>query len=235
MDRFEIFNTPHLTVLYLTVIISILIAVFAKYLRYSLIKNTISFLLFFLIIFSTLYTLIDKSSNGYLFAPYNIPMQLCDWVMIMVLVTFITKSQFSYELTYFWGLGGTLQALITPDLTINYPSWIFIIFFIIHSTIIISIVYFTFVFKLRPYLASIKRVFLWSQVYFAAAFSTNLLFDTNYGFLMEKPIEGSLLDFLGPWPFYLISLEIVALLSFFIYYLPFFIIDKFFNKKTASS
>ncbi len=230
MDRFEIFNLPHLAVLILTVLISILFVIIPKKFRNPFVKNSISILLFSTIIFSTLFALIDKSTNGYLFAPNNLPMHLCDWVMIFVLVTFITKSQFSYELTYFWGLGGTLQALLTPDLTINYPSWSFILFFINHAAIIISIIYFTFVFRLRPYPVSIKRVFVWAQIYFVSAFITNLIFNTNYGFLMEKPGQGSLLDFLGPWPFYLISLEIMALLSFIIYYLPFYIKDKISKK-----
>ena len=234
MNRFEIFNTPHLIVLLLTVLISVLFVVIPKKFKYPPVKNTISLLLFISIVFSTLFAIIDKYINGYLYAPLNMPMQLCDWVMLFVLVTFITKSQYAYEITYFWGLGGTLQALITPDLAFNYPSWIFVIFFINHSTIIISIIYFTFVFGLRPYLVSIKRVFLWSQVFFFFAFITNVIFDTNYGFLMEKPIKASLFDYLGPWPLYLLSLEIVGLLSFFIYYLPFLIKDKYFNKKTAN-
>lgn len=208
--------------------------VIPKKFRSVSVKNSISFLLFSSILFSTLFALIDKSTNGYLFAPNNLPMHLCDWVMIFVLVTFITKSPYAYEVTYFWGLGGTLQALLTPDLTLDYPSWAFILFFINHSAIIISIVYFTFVFRLRPYPSSIKRVFIWAQVYFVCAFITNLIFGTNYGFLMEKPGQGSLLDILGPWPFYLISLEIMALISFFIYYTPFYLKDKFSKRKTAS-
>lgn len=227
MSDFTIFNTPHLVVLILTALISVAFVIIGR--RYPTSQKTLSLILVVLIVVTTVAAAADKYVNGYLSIENHLPMHLCDWVIVFVLVTFITKSIYSYEVAYFWGLGGTLQALITPDIVLNYPSRAFIIFFVNHSSIIISIIYFTFVFRLRPYLPSIKRTFLWSQVYFVSAFTVNLILGTNYGFLMEKPGQGSLIDYLGPWPYYLISLEIMALISFFIYYSPFWIKDKFFR------
>jgi hypothetical integral membrane protein (TIGR02206 family) len=51
----------------------------------------------------------------------------------------------------------------------------------------------------------------------------NRLTGGNYLFLSRKPEGGSLLDLLGPWPWYILSLEAVALLLFTILYLPFVI------------
>lgn len=228
MDNFYIFNTPHIVTIALTIFIAALFVLIGR--RYPQAKNIISWTLIVMIVFSTVAGAADKYANGYLSIDNHLPMHLCDWVIAFVLVTFITKSIYSYEVAYFWGLGGTLQALITPDITLNYPSRAFIIFFINHSSIIISLVYFTFVYKLRPYPASIKRTFIWTQIYFVCAFTVNLILGTNYGFIMHKPGQGSLIDYLGPWPYYLISLEIIGLISFFIYYLPFFLKDRFTKK-----
>lgn len=224
MNDFTIFNTPHLVVLVSTVLVSLAFVFVGR--KYPSSQKLLSWTLVVLIVITTIAAAADKYVNGYLSIENHLPMHLCDWVIVFVLVTFITKSIYSYEVAYFWGLGGTLQALITPDIILNYPSRAFIIFFVNHSSIIISLIYFTFVFKLRPYLPSIKRTFIWSQVYFICAFTVNLILGTNYGFLMHKPGQGSVIDYLGPWPYYLISLEFLALLSFFIYYLPFWIKDK---------
>jgi len=51
-------------------------------------------------------------------------------------------------------------------------------------------------------------------------------------FLMEKPMGGSILDFLGPWPWYLLSLEFVGLLMLLLCYAPFAIINYFNNRNT---
>ena len=46
---------------------------------------------------------------------------------------------------------------------------------------------------------------------FIALFS-NIILDANYFWLMGKPPVGSLLDFMGPWPWYILVAEFVALI-----------------------
>ena len=224
MNDFTLFNLPHIIVLILTVVFSFAFAYTAR--KFPSTEKPISWTLIIIIILTTSAFITDKYVNGYLSIKGDLPMQLCDWVIILVIITFITRSQYSYETAYFWAMGGTLQALITPDITVNFPSPGFIIFFANHASIIISIIYFTFAFRLRPYPVSIRRTFIWTQVYFISALLINIILGANYGFIMYKPEQGSILNFMGPWPYYLISLEILALISFFIYYLPFYINDK---------
>ena len=42
------------------------------------------------------------------------------------------------------------------------------------------------------------------MVWAIAVFAFNLVADTNYGYLNRLPKSASLLDFLGPWPWYVV-------------------------------
>src|SRR5690625_7970907 len=73
------------------------------------------------------------------------------------------------------------------------------------------------------------KAFLTINLIAAIVFIINLLIDANYMFLIHKPRSTSLLDILGPYPYYLIALEGIVIIVFFILYLPFI------SKKNAFS
>ena len=72
-----------------------------------------------------------------------LPMNLCDWATIVVTISLLFPNQWSYELAYFWALGGTLQALITPALALDFPDPAFVIFFALHGGVIVSVLFLT--------------------------------------------------------------------------------------------
>ena len=51
--------------------------------------------------------------------------------------------------------------------------------------------------------------------------SFDALFGTDYMFLRSKPPTASALDLLGPWPWYILACEPVALGCFLLLWLPF--------------
>ncbi|HIN03237.1 MAG TPA: TIGR02206 family membrane protein, partial [Candidatus Marinimicrobia bacterium] len=54
----------------------------------------------------------------------------------------------------------------------------------------------------------------------------NLVLDSNYFWICGKPPTASLLDYLGPWPWYILTAEIVALLHYLVAYAPFYFIKR---------
>ena len=151
----------------------------------------------------------------------GLPMYLCDWASFAVIVALVWRRQLVYELAYFWGLAGTLQAVLTPDLAEQFPNPFFITFFVDHCGIIVGVLFLTWGLEMRPRPGSVWRVFLWSQVYLVCAGGINWLCATNYGYLANKPQHSSLLDYFGPWPWYILTLEGLSLVFYTIFYLPF--------------
>jgi hypothetical integral membrane protein (TIGR02206 family) len=85
--------------------------------------------------------------------------------------------------------------------------------------------------RYRPHWSSIKRVFIWVNIYLIIVTIINLLIGSNYLYTLHKPHIITLLDFLGPWPWYLLSAELIALILFLILYSPYAITDR--RKRTT--
>jgi hypothetical integral membrane protein (TIGR02206 family) len=59
-------------------------------------------------------------------ASYALPLQLCDVVAFVAAAALWFRHPLLVELTYFWGLAGTANGLISPDLADHFPSYLFL-------------------------------------------------------------------------------------------------------------
>lgn len=150
-----------------------------------------------------------------------LPCHLCDVAAVCGAGALWFKNQRLAELVWFWGLAGTFNGLITPALAESFPSPAFFAFFALHGGVVIAAVYLVVGLGLRPMPGAVLRAFFGGQLYLVMAAAVNLMTGSNYGFLRSKPAQASLLDLLGPWPWYILGLELLALLLFTILYLPF--------------
>ena len=156
--------------------------------------------------------------RGWLTLNNALPLNLCDWAAAALIVALIHPRRRIYELGYFWGLGGTVQGLATPDIAREFPDAQFIFFFIEHGGIVAALLYLTLGTGLRPVPRSLPRVVLATFAYVAVAGVADVLLGTNYAFLRAKPGNPSLLDFLSPWPWYIPELVLIGLASVLVYY-----------------
>src|SRR3981081_354674 len=65
-----------------------------------------------------------------------LPLQLCDAAIFISAFALIFRTQLLVEVTYFWGLAGTIQALITPDLPQHFPTFPFFQYYVAHGGIV---------------------------------------------------------------------------------------------------
>jgi len=147
--------------------------------------------------------------------------QLCSISLFLSIIMLLTRKFFLFEITYFLGIGGALQAMLTPELAYDFPHYRYFHFFLAHIAIILASLYMIWYENCRPAFTSIWKAFAALNVIAIVVFFINKATGGNYMFLARKPINPSLIDFLGPYPWYILSLEIVALFMFFILYLPF--------------
>jgi hypothetical integral membrane protein (TIGR02206 family) len=224
--QFQAYGLPHLTVIFLTVALPFALAALVRRTKSQRIEKTIIAGLSAVLILNYVVYLVFIPSHGVVDWRQMLPMQMCDWGMIVVIVAMWSGNQRWFEVAYFWGIGGTLQALLTPNLRYGFPDWRFISFFTSHSGIIVGVVFLMLTRRCRPYPLSIVRVWLWSEFYFVVTLVVDELTGFNYGFLLHKPEAFSVLSFLSDfWPLYLLQLHGVALLFFLVLYAPFAIFD----------
>lgn len=155
-----------------------------------------------------------------------LPLHLCSVFIYASAIMLVRRDPHIYEFAYLIGIAGAVQPLFTPDLGMyNFPHFRYWQTFISHGGIVTAAVYMTVVEGYRPYWRSIGKVILWTNVYLVFVGIVNALIGSNYLFVAHKPPTASLLDVLGPWPWYLLGIEAIGLVVFLLLYLPFAIGD----------
>lgn len=155
-----------------------------------------------------------------------LPLHLCSVFVFLSAVMLIRRSYPIYEFAYFLGIAGATQAILTPDLGMyDYPHFRYFQVFVSHGLIVVAALYMTLVEGMRPTWKSLGRVLIWSNIYMLFVGGVNALLGSNYLFIAHPPETPSLIDLLGPWPWYLLALEGIGLVLFLLLYLPFAIRD----------
>jgi len=152
---------------------------------------------------------------------YALPLYLCDAAGFVAGAALLTRRRVLVEMTYFWGLAGTIQAIITPDLHYDFPSYFYFQYFIQHIGIVLAALFLVVGLRVTPRPGSVMRMVGITLVFTACAGIANLVTHGNYMYLSHKPPGGSLLDYMGPWPVYIAAGVALATGIFFLLNLPF--------------
>jgi hypothetical integral membrane protein (TIGR02206 family) len=231
---FRPFGLAHLVVILLTIALPFVLAAFVRKSRWPHSERVIGRLLAVTLAFNYLGYATYLAMTAGLSWKQTLPFQLCDWAMVAIIVALLTGRERWLEVAYFWGIGGTAQAILTPDLKYAFPDIRFLSFFIAHSGIVVGIAFVMIMRGFRPHFISVWRTFVWSELYFVAAILVDLLTGENYGFLLHKPEASSLLSLLSDnRPIYIFQMHLLALLFYLLLYAPFAIYDLFNTGKVS--
>lgn len=151
----------------------------------------------------------------------SLPLHLCSLALMIGPFLYMTKTQKLFDLLYYWSFGA-LMAILTPDIgATGLPSFRYYQFFLSHGLILFEIIYMMAVLGMRPSIRSWKSTLLYTNIIMLAIGMINFIVGGNYFFIAKKPETASFMDFLGPWPVYIIFMELIACGIFMLMYLPF--------------
>jgi hypothetical integral membrane protein (TIGR02206 family) len=151
----------------------------------------------------------------------SLPLALCNAAVPLAAVACWWRRPLLVELTWFLGLAGTLQAVVTPDLDVGFPHLVFFEYLVGHLGIVLAALFLVVGMDLRPRAGSVGRVFAITALYTAFVGLVDGMTGANYMFLRRPPKEWTLLRLLGPWPWYVVSAAGVGLVLLVLLDLPF--------------
>ena len=221
--EFILFGTAHSLTITLTLLIVILVPLLLKNLKFQN-KIRVSMALATLLIINEIANMFIST---YIYGNpliYSLPLHLCGMAALLTAWMLYQHSYRAYEVAYFWAVGGSIPAMLTPDLIVGFPHFSFIKFFFAHGLIIMGVIYATIVFEFRPTLLSVAKAVGAAIVLMIFIALIDYLLDANYMYLFEKPVQNTMMDFMGPWPWYILSLIVIGTLIMFLCYLPFIFI-----------
>lgn len=165
------------------------------------------------------------TAGGEVFVREHLPLHVCGLTILLSAATLLFRWRWSFDLVYFWGLAGATNAMVTPELSEGFPHYLFFQYFISHGAIVAAALFATCGLGMRPTFRSLVRAFVALNVLAAVNTPINLLLESNYMYLCAVPDTASPFIFL-PWPWYLVKLEVVALVFFGLLYLPVHLADR---------
>lgn len=151
----------------------------------------------------------------------DMPLDICNLSSLLMPLLMYSQNEIMFQLMFYWILAGTLQAVLTPDLDEPYPHITYFKYWLVHGGLVIAILYATLVMGMKPSYTGLWYAFSGIQLYALSIYLFNRFTGANYAYLSRKPENPTLLDHLGKFPYYILSLEVLALILFHLLYYSF--------------
>lgn len=161
-----------------------------------------------------------------------LPFHMCDMSALSAAVFLIWRKRLFFLLAYFWGLGGGIMALLQPDISFGFPDPAFMPYFFGHGLIVGGVLYACIALRERPFLGDVWRVIKVSLAMTGVVYVLNYIFgyDANFWYLKRHPVSDSIMNFFPDPPLHILVLIPLAIIVFYVSYLPYFVKDRLFPK-----
>lgn len=207
--RFEAFQASHLAVLVLSLVLGLVLVASGRTWRQSAVHRWLPRALGALIVVSEIVFVMYPVYLGTFGWHWGLPLQLCDVTALVIGVALMFGLQFGLEWGYFLGLSATLLTTATPDLEHDFPHVEFWCFFLTHALVAVTAAYAVFGLDRRPRPRAAVHVWIAVNLYGLAMVYVNTRLHANYLYICRKPGVNSPFDYLGPWPHYVVALDVI--------------------------
>ena len=155
----------------------------------------------------------------------DLPLHMCGISFFTSTYALYSKNQTAFELSYFWGLAGAFQAIITPDPTRFVMDVSLFWTFLSHGLIILNVLWMIVIDNMRCRVGSyLNAIIITNGILFIISIVNSIL-GGNYWFICEKP-GGESPFIMGEWPLYIIGFQISGILLLGLFYIPMIILRK---------
>ena len=151
----------------------------------------------------------------------SLPLQLCDLAAFVAGMAMVTQWHRWRTLLYFWGIGLSTQAFLTPTLDLGIMHTKFWLFWVGHTAIVGSAVYDVVVRGFRPRARDLGFAILFTSYGVLLVFYFNVLLTDlvkepiSYWYVgPSKPEKPTIIDELGPWPLRVLWLSGIVICDF---------------------
>lgn len=174
-----------------------------------------------LIVVTIIAHIIDVNNKNWTITKH-LPLHLCAMnQLICCFILFVPKKQFLFEFLFYCGVIGGIQAILTPQ--INYYDGSYFMYFkyyFAHTLIILIPLFLHFNLDFKLTKKSWLKTFILLNILMLFIMPLDFLIDANYMYLAQPPeIDNPLV--IGKWPYYLINLEFIVVILFYLTYILF--------------
>ena len=233
---FPLFSVGHITALAIIIAIIISMFVFSKKLKSESVKKWAGYIIGIFMFLQQFLLYLWYQTSGNFTVQESLPLYACRITSILCIIMMMNKKYSVYEVVYFWGLGGAIPALITPDTGgFLFPHIMYIQFFVGHGGILIAMFFMMIAYEYKPTIKSLIKSIKCLFAYFICVDVFNFIFQANYSYLRAKPNTHSFFDYLPQYPYYVPIIFVIYVAIFTVLYLPYHIKNlKFKNNRVET-
>ena len=225
LDSFLIFSQQHLIILLIFTCITVGLSILGNRLRKNKNSELILLISKMLIGFAIIQELLDYTNrylNGTLSLSVDLPFHICNYVLLLSIITIYNKNEYLFNFCYFNAFSGALVANLTPDTNGVIGDLGLFFFFIHHFLIMINVLWMIFAYKMIPTFKGLLVTAMMLNLFGVPIALINWLIGdgANYMYLCKKPPVDNIL-LVGEWPFYIFAMEVIGFMIFLILLMPF--------------